>query len=84
MYLGREEKENNCSLGGGGGEGEQLWMGRGAEGEQLSFLGEEEDNSCNLGGGEQRYFGMLKYITFSIMLWNCFLFLIYSLLTLFL
>ena len=53
MYLGREERENNCSLGGGGGEGEQLWMGRGAEGEQLSFLGEEEDNSFNLGGGEQ-------------------------------
>lgn len=26
---------------------------RGAEGEQLSFLGEEEDNSFNLGGGEQ-------------------------------
>lgn len=54
MYLGREEKENNCSLGGGGREGEQLWMGRGAEGEQLlSFLGEKEDNSCNLRGGEQ-------------------------------
>ena len=55
MYLGREEKENNCSLGGGGveREGEQLWMGREAEGEQLSFLGEVEDNSCNLRGGEQ-------------------------------
>lgn len=36
-----------------GGEGEQLWMGREAEGEQLSFLGEVEDNSCNLRGGEQ-------------------------------
>ena len=33
MYLGREEKEKNCSLGGGGGEGEQLWIGRGAEGD---------------------------------------------------
>lgn len=55
MYLGREEKENNCSLGEGGveREGEQLWMGREAEGEQLSFLGEVEDNSCNLRGGEQ-------------------------------
>lgn len=36
-----------------GGEGEQIWMGRGAEGEQLSLLGEVEDNSCNLRGGEQ-------------------------------
>lgn len=44
MYLGREEKENNCSLGGGGVE---------REGEQLSLLGEVEDNSCNLRGGEQ-------------------------------
>lgn len=54
MYLGREEKENNCSLGRGvEREGEQIWMGRGAEGEQLSLLGEVEDNSCNLRGGEQ-------------------------------
>ena len=54
MNLGREEKENNCSLGGGvEREGEQLWTGRGAEGEQLSLLGEVKDNSCNLRGGEQ-------------------------------
>ena len=39
MYLGREEKENNCSLGGGGGEREK---------ENSYEWGEEQkENNCH-------------------------------------